>query len=141
MKKIYFKQFGTHLNKVTYLSCIRAMTHATESLTCNPLWWQGIFCLGPNSKNIYLRVMIFDKNKQDIISTTQYLRKKTERLLACKTPFCLQPEADQRFIHTHLRCKSEALLLTFTHIISFTGHTKTFFKKLFNKYTMHLFYF
>lgn len=41
MKKIYFKQFGTHLNKgkpmKTYLSCIRAMTHATESLTCNPL--------------------------------------------------------------------------------------------------------
>lgn len=45
--------------------------------------------------------MIFDKNTQDTITTTQYLRKKAERLLACKTPFCLQTEADQRFIPTH----------------------------------------
>lgn len=71
--------------------------------------------------------MIFDENKQDNISTTQNLKKKTERLLAAKTPFCLQPEADQRFIPTHLRCNLEALLLSFIHIISFTGHIKTYF--------------
>lgn len=85
------------------------------------------------SKFEVTRVMIFDKIKQDIISTTQYLRKKTERLLACNTPVCFQPEADQRFIHMHLRCKSEVFLLSFTHIISFNGHTKTYLKKLFNK--------
>lgn len=74
--------------------------------------------------------MIFERNKQDTICTTQYLRKKTERLLACTTPFCLQPEADQRFILAHLWCNVEALLLTFTHITSFTGHTETYFQEL-----------
>lgn len=135
MQKIYYKHLRTHLNKSkpmeTYHIFILAMTHATDCLTCNPLWWQEIFCFGSNSRNIYLRVMIYGKNKQGNISTTQYLRKKTEHLLACKRPFCFQPEADQ--IRTHLRCKSEAFLLTFTHIFSFPGHTETYFKKAFNK--------
>lgn len=96
-------------------------------------------CLGPNSMNIYLRVIIFKKNKQDTISTTKYLRKKTERLLDCKTPFCLQPQADQRLIPAHLLCNLDALLLTFTYIISLTGHTKTYFNFFLNKLTMHFF--